>query len=100
MNVIIDLFYASYVESVQVYFRKFFQLNQLIVLCFDMEQKSNTLNIQILFLWQNVCNLLLASNLFYIHHIQIATNLSTDIYKNLLLLNRNTHLWRNDFSIQ
>ena len=37
MNVISDLFYDSYVESVQVYFRKFFQVNQLIGLGFDVE---------------------------------------------------------------
>ena len=50
----INLFYDSYVESVQVYFRKLFQLNQLliIVLSFDVEQKPDTLNIQILLLWQ------------------------------------------------
>ena len=35
MNVIIDLFFHSYVESVQVYFQKLFQLNQLLLLSFD-----------------------------------------------------------------
>ena len=50
MNVIIDLFYDSRVESVQVYFRKVVHLNQLIVLSFDVEQNRHTLNIQILHL--------------------------------------------------
>ena len=41
---------CSYVESVQVDFRKFVHLSQLIVLRFDVEQKPHTLNIQILLL--------------------------------------------------
>ena len=43
---------TSYVESVQVNFRKFVHLNQLILLSFDVEQKPHTLNIQILLLKQ------------------------------------------------
>ena len=47
-------FYDSYLESVKVYFRKFVHLNQLIALSIDVEQKPQTLNIQILRLRQKI----------------------------------------------
>ena len=49
---------------------------------------------------RNVCNLLVASKLLYIDHMQITTLCDKDIhcyiilYKKILLLNSNTRLWR------
>ena len=100
----------SYVKSVQVYYQKIFQLNQLIVLGFDVEQKPHTLNIQILrtemyaiYYWQNYFTFITYRSYFtdLIHTYSFITrhfaiHISTNIYKNILR-NGNTHMLREWF---
>ena len=72
-------------------------LNQLFVLSF------NVWIFKYCFLDRNVCNLLVASKLLYIDHMRIATLCDKHIlwyiilYKNILLINGNTRLWREWF---
>ena len=95
--------FDSYVESVQVYFQKFFQLNQLILLSLDVEQNPDTLNIQILLLWQKYVIYYWHQNYFTFityRSRHFVANLSTDINNNILLV-MEIHICRvNDFSIE
>ena len=84
----------SYVECVQVYFRKFVHLNQLIVLSFDVKQKPHTLNIQILLLIQKCIQFIIGIKITLPADRDTLRQRYPLIYKNIPLLNGDTHLWR------